>query len=84
MWKAIHLGQELLTAEQLREGGNKIINVSDDPPVCAVVQKQTKGGYLTVKMVRHNSGLAAILGSENVVDQATTTAAYGIATVCSE
>ncbi len=63
--------------------GDDRVDVSDDRPVCAVVQKQTEGGSLTARMICENKGLYALFGAEDEEDSATTTAAYGVVSVCS-
>ena len=49
--------------------GDKIVDIPDDPPQCAVVQKQTASGYLRVRVLPHG-------------DWVETTAAYGLVTTC--
>jgi len=64
--------------------GNKSIDIPDDRPQCATAQKETELGFLTAKMIAERKGIAAIFGDEKVEDEATTTAAYGLVTVCSK
>lgn len=62
--------------------GNETVDVGDTPPVCAVVQKDTKEGFLTAKMVCHYRGPQKIFKEKATKDRATTTAAYGVVSVC--
>jgi hypothetical protein len=64
--------------------GSKTVDLPDDRPQCAVVQKSTQGGSLTVRIICENTGLAAMFGAEDEEDSATTTAAYGVVSVCSD
>jgi len=59
---------------------NQTIDIPDEDIVCVVVQKQTQNGFLTVKMVDEGNNIFA----PEDVDQKTTTAAYGVVTVCNK
>ncbi len=60
--------------------GNNTIDLKDEHPVCCCVQKETKEGYLRVRIAADGGG---IFGTDDS-DWVETTAEYGVVTVCSE
>lgn len=60
--------------------GNRTIDLPDEHPQCCVVQKDTESGYLKVRVVADGGGIFGPSDS----DWVETTAAYGVATACSE
>lgn len=61
--------------------GNKRINLPDDPPQCAVVQKNTESGSLRLRISSEGGFLIPEISSG---DWITTTAAYGVVSACGE
>ena len=61
--------------------GDETVDVPEESIVCATVQKGTEGGTLTVRMVRRDVG---IFQTDNEEDSASTSAAYGVVSVCSD
>ena len=59
--------------------GNQIVNLPDDDIVCCVVQKDTRGGYLEVKIVDKGGSIFSTDG-----EKAKTTAEYGVVSVCTK
>lgn len=59
--------------------GNQTVDLPDDPPVCATVQKDTRDGRLAAQVVNEGGIFGAGGG-----DQAETTAEYGVVSVCSD
>jgi len=60
--------------------GNQTVDLEDEDIVCCVVQKDTEEGSLKVSIINDSSNP---LGSSDG-ESATTTAEYGVVSVCSE
>lgn len=60
--------------------GAETVDLPDEHPQCCVVQKDTEGGYLKVRVVAEGGGWFGPGDS----DWVETTASYGVVSACSE
>ena len=61
--------------------GNQIVDLPDEEIQCVVVQKETREGILSIKLIKEGHG---IFNSDDENPTVTTTAEYGIVSDCIE
>lgn len=61
--------------------GDAIIDLPDEDNQCAVVQKETSGGYLKLRIIQDPEGIEKIRGDKES-SWSETTADYGVVSAC--
>jgi len=59
--------------------GNDVVSLPDDPPICVVVQKETREGFLMIKLTAKGGG---VLVPDKENDPVVTTAEFGVVSDC--
>lgn len=62
--------------------GNRTVDLPDEDPQCVAVQKTTRNGSLSVRVVVENGGFLGVAGPSSG-EWVTTTAEFGVVTACS-